>query len=362
MVSTVLDNLAKFGKIAVVIPCYRVRKHVLGVLASIGPEVSSIYCVDDACPDGSGELVEAECSDPRVRVLRHEMNGGVGAATLSGYYAAVLEGADVIVKIDGDGQMDPALIGQFVEPILKGSADYVKGNRFFDLEDHHGMPALRLFGNASLSFLNKLSSGYWNIFDPTNGYTAIHATVARRLLDRPIARRYFFESDMLFHLYLMRAVVADMPMRARYGDERSSLQVHKILLPFFARHLRNAVKRISIQYFLRDFSLASIEFALGMLTFLFGTAFGLTAWVQSINSQEPATAGTVMVAALPVIVGIQLILNAVNYDIQNVPRQPAHSRLARVLDTASEADPPRGGLTASSADMSEKPALSENRD
>jgi glycosyltransferase involved in cell wall biosynthesis len=315
------------AKIAVVIPCYRVRDQILDVLASIGPEVGSIYCVDDACPDGSGACVEQECTDRRVRVLRRDVNGGVGAATLTGYYAAVLEGADVIVKLDGDGQMDPSLILRFSEPILQGKSDYVKGNRFFELEDHQGMPRLRLFGNAVLSFLNKLSSGYWNIFDPTNGYTAIDGVVARRIFNRSISKRYFFESDMLFHLYLLRAVVTDMPMRARYGDERSSLRIRKILLPFLAQHARNAVRRIAIQYFLRDFSLASIEFVFGCLVFLFGTIFGLTEWGLSVASQEPATAGTVMLAALPIIVGIQLILNAVNYDIQNVPRQPIQSRL-----------------------------------
>lgn len=315
------------GKLTVVIPCYRVRDQILDVLAGIGPEVGSIYCVDDACPEKSGTLVEATCTDPRVRVLRRDANGGVGAATLTGYYAAVLEGADVIVKLDGDGQMDPSLIRRFSEPILQGKSDYVKGNRFFELEAHEGMPGLRLFGNAVLSFLNKLSSGYWNIFDPTNGYTAIDGAVARRILSRSVAKRYFFESDMLFHLYLLRAVVTDMPMRARYGSERSNLRIGRILLPFLVQHSRNVVRRIAIQYFLRDFSLASIEFVFGCFVFLFGATFGLAQWALSVASQEPATAGTVMLAALPVIVGVQLILNAVNYDIQNVPRQPIQSRL-----------------------------------
>lgn len=338
-------------KIAVVIPCYRVRDQILDVLAGIGPEAGSIYCVDDACPDGSGEFIRTECRDRRVRVLRHDENGGVGAAMLTGYYAAVLEGADVIVKIDGDGQMDPSLLSDFVEPILAGKADYVKGNRFFELEDHRGMPLLRVFGNASLSFLNKLSSGYWNVFDPTNGYTAIHASVARCILDRKVAKRYFFESDMLFHLYLLRAVVMDMPMRARYGDERSNLKIHKVLAPFFVQNMRNAVRRISIQYFLRDVSLASIEFVMGALAFVFGSSFGLTKWLHSISSQEPATAGTVMVAALPVIVGIQLILNAINYDIQNIPRQPIHSRLnsAKTAATKGAIDDRREASNAGAA-------------
>ena len=311
-------------KIAVVIPCYRVRGQILDVLSSIGPEVSDIYCVDDACPDASGAFIESQCRDPRVRVFYHHENGGVGAATFTGYCAALTAVADVIVKIDGDGQMDPAVIGDFVAPIFSGKADYVKGNRFYNLEDHLGMPTIRIFGNGFLSFLTKLSSGYWNIFDPTNGYTAIHNNVARALIGRPIAKRYFFESDMLFHLYLLRAVVMDMPMQARYGDEVSHLRIRKILAPFLWRHVTNMLHRVLLQYFLRDFSLMSIELTVGICASLFGIVFGLTEWWSSFVSLEPATAGTVMVAALPVIIGIQLILNALNYDIQNVPRMPIY--------------------------------------
>lgn len=124
---------------------------------------------------GSGEYVKAHCTDPRVTVVKHEKNKGVGGAVMTGYRAAIADGAKVIVKIDGDGQMDPSLLREFVMPILGGEADYTKGNRFYDLSNISRMPAMRLFGNAGLSFLAKLSTGYWNIFDPTNGYTAIHA-------------------------------------------------------------------------------------------------------------------------------------------------------------------------------------------
>jgi len=321
------------AKIVVVIPCYRVTQNVLGVIEKIGPEVDSIYCVDDDCPDGSGDLIEQESRDDRVKVIRHEKNAGVGGATLTGYRYAIAGGADVIVKIDGDGQMDPALLNLFVQPILDGWADYVKGNRFYDLEDHKSMPAIRVFGNASLSFLTKLSSGYWNIFDPTNGYTAIHGAVASRIVDRPVAKRYFFESDMLFHLYMIRAVVADVPMQARYGGEKSNLKIGRILLPFMVKHVKNAYRRILVQYFLRDFSLASIGLVLGVLALLFGIVFGVGEWARSVATQQPATAGTVMVAALPIIVGIQLLLSAVNYDIQNVPRSPLHPQLRRLNAT-----------------------------
>ena len=188
-------------RIAVVIPCYRVRDRVCDVLAQIGPEVDHIYCVDDACPDGTGQMLQKVVKDERVRIIFHDQNEGVGSATLSGYRAALRDGATIIVKIDGDGQMDPSLIHLFARPILEGKADYTKGNRFFRLEDVRSMPRSRLIGNAALAFLSKISSGYWGILDPTNGYTAIHASVAGALPFEKIDRGYFFESDMLFHLY-----------------------------------------------------------------------------------------------------------------------------------------------------------------
>ncbi len=169
-------------RIGVVIPSYKVRKHILGVIAAMGEEVDRIYVVDDACPEHSGRFT-SNCiaATPRVRILRHAENRGVGGAVLTGYAAAIEDGVDVIVKVDGDGQMDPRLIPAFVAPIAAGEADYTKGNRFFDLEKVRVMPKMRLFGNAALSFLTKLSSGYWDLFDPTNGYTAIHVAVARHL-------------------------------------------------------------------------------------------------------------------------------------------------------------------------------------
>src|SRR5262249_27880450 len=167
--------------IAAVIPCFRVKRHILEVLAAVPPAVERIYVVDDACPEGTGDLVESAVLDPRVRVLRHVENQGVGAATLTGYRTALADGARVVVRLDADGQMDPALIPRLVAPILDGEADYAKGNRFFELEGLRAMPRLRLAGNSLLSFASKLSSGYWNVFDPTNGFTAIHAEVLRRV-------------------------------------------------------------------------------------------------------------------------------------------------------------------------------------
>ena len=250
------------SKIAVIIPCYRVKAHILDVLSRVGSEVDRIWVVDDACPEGTGEHVRAQCSDPRVTVLVNPVNRGVGGAVMAGYRAAIDDGASILVKVDGDGQMDPALIPKFIAPLLAGQADYAKGNRFWDLGQIGQMPALRLAGNAVLSFMAKLSTGYWNVFDTTNGYTALHAKVARHIPMGKVSERYFFETDLLFRLNIVRAVVVDIPMDASYGDEKSNLRISRILFEFLGKHIRNGAKRILYNYFLRDMTVASLELVL----------------------------------------------------------------------------------------------------
>lgn len=323
----ITHHYAGKSRIAVVIPCYKVTRHILEVIASIGSEVWRIYVVDDACPDASGKLVETSCVDQRVRVLYHEYNQGVGGAVMTGYRAAIEDGVDIIVKVDGDGQMDASLIPNFVEPILAGEADYTKGNRFFDLEEIRSMPSIRLFGNAVLSFMTKFSSGYWDLFDPTNGYTAIHADVARHLPFKKISSRYFFETDILFRLNILRAVVVDVPMDAKYSDEVSNLRISKIMGEFLIKHARNFLKRIFYNYYLRDLSLASIELPVGLLLFFSGTGFGLYHWIGSAREGVATPAGTVMLAALPILMGMQLVLAFLGFDISNIPRRARHLRL-----------------------------------
>lgn len=331
------------AKIAVIIPSYKVTAHILDVLARIGPEVAAVYVVDDCCPEGSGDLVEAHCIDPRVKVIRHQVNGGVGAAVITGYMAALDDGMDIMVKIDGDGQMDPGMVPDFVAPILAGEADYTKGNRFFDLEQIQAMPTIRLFGNAVLSFFNKISSGYWNLFDPTNGYTALHRDVARSLPFARISERYFFESDMLFRLNTLQAVVVDIPMNATYGDEVSNLRISKVAGEFFKKHIKNTCKRIFYNYYLRDLSLASLQLPLGVLLTLFGIAFGTREWIHGSAAGVTASAGTVMLAALPLLVGIQFILAFIGHDILSVPKRPflrTSRTLQRIMTAEQQAASP----------------------
>jgi GT2 family glycosyltransferase len=255
-------------------------------------------------------------------VVANEFNLGVGGAVIHGYRVALDRGADIVVKIDSDGQMDPSLLPQILSPIVERLADYSKGNRFFNIEDLSAMPAIRVLGNAGLSLLTKLSTGYWNVFDPTNGYTAIHRNALEMLPLDKIDQRFFFESDLLFRLYIAGAVVFDVPMRAVYGDEESQLHISKILLPFLFKNMRNFFKRIFYRYFLRDMNLGSLELLVGTVLLLFGSVFGMSQWASGISDGITASAGTVMLAGLPVLVGVQMILGFFAFDFMAVPKVP----------------------------------------
>ncbi len=320
-------------KIAVVLPCYKSKKHVLNVIAGIGPEAFLIIAVDDDCPMETGAHIRDKCADPRLVVVKNEANLGVGGAVMRGYRIALEHGADIVVKIDSDGQMDPSRLPQVVHPIVEGLADYAKGNRFFHVEDIRTMPSIRVFGNAGLSFLTKLSSGYWNIFDPTNGYTAIHRIALGMLPLDKIDRRFFFESDILFRLYIAGAVVVDVPMGAVYGNEESQLVIRKIIGAFLVKNIRNFLKRVFYRYFLRDMNIGSLELLSGVLLLGFGMIFGAGQWLNSISTGVTASAGTVMLAALPILLGVQLILGFLAFDFMAVPRLP----LQRILVASKRA-------------------------
>jgi glycosyltransferase involved in cell wall biosynthesis len=219
-------------KLAAVIPCFRVRRHIVAVVEGVLRHVDHVFVVDDCCPELTGDLVLATFPADQVTVLRHRENQGVGAATVTGYSAAFAAGYEVAVKLDGDGQMDPGYIPDLVQPLLAREADYTKGNRFYQREHLTKMPTVRMFGNSILSLMTKFSSGYWNIIDPTNGFTALHAVAAQEVDLAKVDHRYFFESDMLFRLNIARAVVKDVPMPAIYGLEHSNLSIGHVLLEF----------------------------------------------------------------------------------------------------------------------------------
>ena len=313
-------------KIAAVIPCYRVTEHILGVLADIGPEVSKIYVVDDACPDKSGAFVEQNSTDKRLSYIFHGENQGVGGAVISGYKAAYLDGADVVVKIDGDGQMDPRLISALAKPVVEGNADYSKGDRFDSLENLVGMPKVRILGNAVLSLWAKFSTGYWSITDPTNGFTAIHRRALEAINLDKIRKSYFFESDILFRLNIANCVVVDVPMAAVYGSEKSNMSIMKVMFEFPWRHAVNLWKRIFYRYYLREWNVGSFELPLGLFLVAFGAWFGISSYISAAAAGLATTAGQVTGSAVSLILGVQLLLSFLSYDVQSEPRIPRQRR------------------------------------
>lgn len=308
--------------IAVCIPCYKVTHQILNVLHDIPSCVNSIYVIDDCCPEGSGKLVEKKCHDIRVRVLYNSQNQGVGGAVTTGYHQAIMDKHQVVIKLDGDGQMNPAFIPELVAPILAKQADYTKGNRFYQIEGLNSMPRIRLIGNAGLSFINKIASGYWNIMDPTNGYTAINVEVLKQIPLEKLEKRYFFENDMLFRLNIIRAVVKDVTMHAHYGDENSNLSVSKTFFTFPGKYLKRFFKRIFYNYFLRDFNIGSIGLIFSLLFLAFGCTYGFYHWVKAISfNSGPTPNGIIMMAALPIILGYQSLLVFIQYDVNSVPKE-----------------------------------------
>jgi dolichol-phosphate mannosyltransferase len=312
--------------IGVVIPSYKVKSHIKEVISGIGNGVSRIYVVDDACPEKTGEYVKSEIKDKRVTVIFHPDNQGVGGAVVTGYKAALADGIEVVVKLDGDGQMDPALISTIAKPVVEGNADYSKGNRFDSLENLFGMPKIRIFGNAVLSIWSKVSSGYWTITDPTNGFTAIHRKALEAINLDKVRKSYFFESDMLFRLSIANCVVADVPMVAVYGDEKSNLRISKVLFEFPWSHSVNFLKRIFYRYYLREWSVGSFELPLGVLLLIFGTWFGLSSYLAAAAAGVATTAGQVTGSAVALILGVQLLLSFLSYDVQSEPRIPRQKR------------------------------------
>lgn len=320
-------------KIAVVIPAFKCRSQILGVLNKIPDLVDLVIVVDDCCPENVGHFVLSRVTNPRVMVHRHTSNQGVGGAMATGYSLALKNQCDIVVKVDGDGQMDPQLIPDFLGPIEQELADYVKGNRFSQVEHMRGMPLLRLIGNLGLSFINKASSGYWRVLDPTNGFTAIHRSALEKLPFQKISKRFFFESDMLFRLNLIDALVIDLPMSSSYGDEVSNLKIRRALLEFSHLNLKNFYKRMIYRYFVLDFNMASVELLFSGIFLVFGILFGAYHWGISFHLDRPTPTGTIMIAALSMTFGFQLLLSFIGYDISRNPNIPLCKLTKRSRDT-----------------------------
>ena len=306
--------------VAVVVPAYEAERWITDTLATVPPFVRRIIVVVDGATDETGRMVaSAAAADSRIVRVDHSENRGVGAAMRSGYARALADGAEIIAKMDADGQMDPEALESLVLPIALGKADYAKGNRFVHARAIRAMPPARLFGNAALSLISKLSTGYWNLLDPTNGYTAISREALSSIDLEHLDDGFFFETSMLTELSLVRAVCVDVAIPARYGAESSHLSVVRSVFEFAAKHARAFLRRIWIRYVLLDFSAVSLLLAIGVPLAVFGLVFGTRAWMLSSMNGIPATAGTVMVAAFTTAAGMFGIVQAMIYDILSVP-------------------------------------------
>lgn len=311
-------------KICVVIPTYKCKGQILSVLQKMPSFVQKICIIDDACPEKTGQFVQETVKDLRVEVLYREKNGGVGAAVKTGYAWALKNHFEIVVKVDGDDQMDLSLMQKLIDPIIQRRYDYTKGNRFFYPKSILRMPWIRILGNAVLGFLTKLSSGYYSIFDPTNGYTAIHISALSELEFEKLHDSYFFETDVLFRLNLAKARVLDIPMVPIYKDEKSNLNEFKIIPTFLIGHFKNFNKRILYSYLLRDFSVGSVFLLFGCILSGFGTIWSAYFWNRSVEQGVPATAGTVMIGVLSLVLGFQLLLSFILSDISSEPKGGGH--------------------------------------
>lgn len=307
-------------RVTVIIPCYNVASRIAAVVAAIPADVDHVVTVDDGSRDETTKVIERS-STARVELLRHERNRGVGAAMRTGLARAAELGADIIVKVDGDGQMDLAQLPRLLDALIDDPrCGYAKGNRLVDQKALSRMPRLRYVGNFALTFLTKLASGYWYVVDPQNGYLAIRRTVWDRIDPDRISDGYFFENDMLVALNILDIPVRDVPMPARYGEEQSALRVRRVLFPFALLLLRRTLYRIYTKYMLRDFSPIALFLLAGLPLFVWGVVFGAYQWWSHLQQGIVTPTGTVIVSIVPLILGFQLLLQALVLDIQNSPR------------------------------------------
>ena len=309
----------KDRRITAVVPAYNEARCISQVIQAMPELVDHLIVVDDNSSDGTHEVVLA-FRQPRLILLKTPHNQGVGGAVILGYRKALELGSDIIVKMDGDGQMPSEYLPALLDAIADEGYDYAKGNRFLAGESLALMPKHRLFGNIVLTFMNKLASGYWHIFDPQNGYTAINASALKLLDLDKINKRYFFENDVLIHLNLFGLRVKDVAIPARYGEEESGISLLQVSLTFPLLLLRRFFRRIYQKYVLRDFSPIALFLFAGALLFLWGTLFGIFIWIKSYITQHPTSTGTIMLALLPLMLGFQLLLQALVMDIQETTK------------------------------------------
>jgi glycosyltransferase involved in cell wall biosynthesis len=302
-------------RVAVVVPAYDEARLVAVTLRGIPEFVDRIYVVDDASRDGTGEQAH-EVGDERVEVIRHEKNRGVGAAIATGYRRALEEGIDVVCVMASDNQMDPVELPDLVGPVARGEVEYAKANRLVSGEAWQVIPRTRYLGNAVLSLLTKIASGYWHVADSQAGYTAISLDALRRLdLDR-LYPRYGFPNDVLVHLNVQNARVRDVPSRPIYDvGERSGIRLRSVVPRISWLLFKGFWWRMLHKYVIRDFHPLVFFYAFGVLMTVVGLVLGVLEVVLRILGNEITPATIVLVAVL-LIAGLQLTLFAMWFDME----------------------------------------------
>jgi glycosyltransferase involved in cell wall biosynthesis len=301
-------------RVAIVVPAHN-EERLVGRVIETAPEiVDHVVVVDDASSDGTSTAATA-VGDPRLALITLSENQGVGGAILTGHRRALELGADVCVVMAGDAQMDPEFLPALLDPIADGDAEFTKANRFYGPGSFRGMPRHRILGNVVLSFMTKAASGYWNLFDPQNGYTAIHRSALERLdLDR-IARRYEFENDLLIQLNVARVSARDVPVPARYGDEVSGMQLRRVAPRILRQLWRGFWHRMWWKYVVQSFSPVALLFFTGLACVMFGVAVGVFVIVNTLGPPV-ASPGTVILSFGPLLTGVHLLVMALVLDIQ----------------------------------------------
>ncbi|HEV7848618.1 MAG TPA: glycosyltransferase family 2 protein [Mycetocola sp.] len=316
----------KGATISAVVPAYKEELMIATVIETMPAFVDHIVIVDDCSPDATSDVVRAS-TDPRVHLIRHEVNQGVGGAIITGHKTAIALGSEINVIMAGDAQMDPAYLPALLDKVTDEGYGFAKANRFFAPESFEGMPRYRVFGNIVLSFMTKLASGYWHLFDPQNGYTAVRTEVLERVPLDHVARRYSFENDLLIHLNILQVPAVDVPVPAVYGDEVSSIKLRTVIPELMNMLLKGFWRRIWYRYVLWSFSPIALLLFMGLLLFGFGIAVAIWVCFQ-VASSVVATAATVMLAALPLMIGTQMLISALQLDIQASPSTPNYRRFS----------------------------------
>ncbi|MFS4483066.1 glycosyltransferase family 2 protein [Hyunsoonleella sp. 2307UL5-6] len=307
----------KKSKIAIVIPYYNAKKHIQQVVNKLPSIVDVIYIIDDC---GTEPLPTSLSSIEKITTLKNKTNLGVGGATKKGFKKAIIDEVDIVIKLDADDQMDTNYIEDLVEVLVTNKAEYAKGNRFRDFKALNKMPFSRKLGNLMLSFLVKVATGYWNNFDPTNGFFAIQTNTLKKLDFNKISNRYYFETSLIAELYFQEARIYDVSMPAIYGEEISNMSVWKMPFVFLPRLFKTFIKRIIKSYFVYDFNMSSVYILLGLPLFLFGLIYGIYNWWFYSSQEIFAPTGTIMLVTLTIILGFQLLLQAIHYDIVKAPK------------------------------------------